>query len=56
VAEQIDRADLPAEVLQILLEPPPGQPAGQHPVQEQDGSRIRHLPIEPNTGSGTAKE
>jgi len=25
-------------------------------VQEQDGPRIRHLPIQPNTGSGTAKE
>ena len=42
VTQHVDRVHLPPEVLQVQLEPPPRQLAGHHPVEEHNGSLLRH--------------
>jgi hypothetical protein len=46
VAQQVGYLHPPPDVLQIFLEPPPGQLAGLHPVEDQDGPVLRHTVIQ----------
>jgi hypothetical protein len=46
MAQQVRYLHPPPEVMQILLEPPPGQLAGQHSVEQQDRPVIRHTVIQ----------
>ena len=43
VTQHVDGMHLPPEIAQILLEPPPSQLAGLHPVQKQDRPLVAHL-------------
>jgi hypothetical protein len=45
VTEQVDCVHLPPEVVQIVLNSPPGQLAGLHAMQEDDGLLLRHADI-----------
>jgi hypothetical protein len=47
VAQHVGYLHLPPDVLQILLEPAPGQLAGLQSVEQQDGPVLRHSVIHP---------